>query len=235
MTEKKHEQWRWVHILREKWLLPALTAYVANYLVRGQLKPLAERLPEPWADVIAHPIVECILDWLVWLAFFLGVLFLKKLVKYYVLTLLILIGILHFALVRYAHASKVGLYVLWCSVVWGAVALLLWLLSRAMKAHATVVEEDQHPLVPRVLVPDEHGVPRAISEDVPDLFGKEFSRIISLTLLSALMSGIATVLLGIMLWDGIRLSATKSIIVSLVTGSILAIGHRRIAMDYSEP
>lgn len=218
MTESKHGRWRWLHTLEEKWFLPALTAYVANYLLRGQLKPLAEQLPEPWADVIAHPFIEFILDFLLWLAVFLGTLLIKKALKYYALTFYVLVGILHFILLRYAHASKLSLYVLWCSSVWGPAALLLWLLDRATKTRDAIIEEKAHSLVPYFLMPDED------SDDESNLFGE----VLTLTMLSVLFSVLATVLLGITLWAGLGLSTTKSIVLSLIAVSLLAIVYRRI-------
>lgn len=50
---------RWVF---EHIILPSLTALLAYYLLHSRLEEFAERLPDPYSDIIAHPIAENLLS-----------------------------------------------------------------------------------------------------------------------------------------------------------------------------
>ncbi|MGA7755032.1 MAG: hypothetical protein WCB05_19540 [Candidatus Sulfotelmatobacter sp.] len=222
MTEEKHSRWHWLNFLRHRLVLPALTAFAAHHLLYGELKPLVEGFPEPWPEVIAHPIVEFILDLLLSAAFFLGTLFVTKLAKF-ALTWLVFTGIAHYFLVRYAHAGKFSLYLLWCGVVWGAAALMLVRLFRASRDYyASMDEVGSGNLVTFVYRTDENGVPISSGEDEGSLGFDELYQFLWLRLLSGVTSIIATILLGVALWDGFGISERKSIFVASVAGTILA-------------
>lgn len=225
MAEESHGRWHRLRLFKEKWFLPALTAYVANYLLRGRLQPLAEQLPEPWADVIAHPIIEFLLDLLIAGAVFLGTYFVRKLARY-MLTWFVIVAIVHYVLVRYAHAPRFALYFLWCSVIWTMAAVLLFQLRRAVETQEAELDNLPGSLVPNIPVPDENGVVMPPdTDDQPELFGGSFYQVIWLTFLSGVMSLLAVILLGLTLHSGAGLQVKWSIIVSLIAGAVLAAIH----------
>ena len=231
MTEEKHHGGGWFHFFKERCVLPAVTAFLAYYLLHGKLQPFADLLPEPWADVIAHPLIEGLLNLLLFVAFLTGPFFVKRLAKY-TLTWLVLVGVAHYVLQTYAHAGKLSLYVLWCGVVWAAAAILLSRLFQARRREETAGDDEPRSLVPRLLASDENGVPRPTMEDEdPEIFSLAFPEWLALAIYAGLMSVIATVLLGVMLWNGVGLSATKSLVVCLFAGASLAAIHRLAASD----
>jgi hypothetical protein len=222
MTEEKHSRWHWLHVVRHRLFLPALTAFTAHHLLYGELRPLVEGFREPWPEVIAHPLVEFVLDLLISTAFFLGTLFVKKLAKF-AFTWLVITGAAHYLLVRHTNVGKASLYLLWCGVVWAAAAITLRRLYRAAIDYYAEMDEDSNSLVPFVFVTDEKGVPMPSAEDEEhQLFGDAFSQFIWLSLLSILTSTMSTILLGVALWNGFGMTARSSILLSLSTGVVLA-------------
>ena len=123
---------------------------------------------------------------------------------------------------RYAHAEKFSLYLLRCGVVWGAAALMLVRLFRASRDYyASMGEVGSGSLVPFVYRTDENGVPIYSGEDEGSLGFDELYQFLWLKLLSGLTSTIATILLGVALWDGFGVSTRESIFLSLVAAQFL--------------
>lgn len=194
-----------------------------------------EGFREPWPEVIAHPLVEFILDFLISTAFFLGTLFVKKLARF-AFTWLVITGSAHYLLVRYGHAGRVSLYLLWCGVVWGAAVLTLRRLFRASTDYYAELNESVSRLVPFVFITDENGAPMpSADEDEHQLFGDSFSQFIWLTLLCALTSTISTILLGVALWNGFGMTAKTSILLSLAVGAVLGAIQWRLSRNPNPP
>src|ERR1019366_5017501 len=99
-----------VRVVLERAFLPTLTALVAYYLLHGVLKGLAERLPPPYAEAIAHPVIDNILYGFLSFIYFL-ISFLIKRVGKWVLVGLVLFAGVQYSLVRFLPAKRFVVYV----------------------------------------------------------------------------------------------------------------------------
>jgi hypothetical protein len=214
---------KWLYLVKESFILPMLTAAVVFYLLHGKLKPLAEVLPPPWAEVIAHPIVEILLSTLITLGYVFGSFFVTRLAMHGV-SWLIIVGTTSYALMTFTHLSKASIYVLWCGIIWGAVFLLLVRLIRAKRTFARSLEDGFTPAArdyPSWV--DDEGNLRLFDWDSNDFFGEDFGRLIFVSLSFWLIFLIGTVVLAMTLWKGIGISGRTSIVVSLLIGVIVAV------------
>jgi hypothetical protein len=132
------EKVRW---LVERSILPLLTALVAYCLLHGRLKALAERIPEPYADLIAHPIVDNLLYALFSAAYFI-VGFLNRKLGKWALAGLVAAGILQYSLVNYLHVSRFSaLLSLLMLVGWAADILLLFTIRGVSREYEDLESE----------------------------------------------------------------------------------------------